>query len=349
MRGEFPDDTFTEADVLSCLEMAGLRYKVGHRYILSQCPTHEDQNPSVQIYKDDWFVNCHAGCGRYHITKAFSELRDNRSSTDTHPSSYSKSSNTRSKNEGRKMTQHQYKQFDQMEYWKSLPLIPRDHQFKTIPLDILDRMGWRWVADKNSYYIPYFNMTETQIPFSQLRHLSGDRRFTFLKDARPIIYGLQNLDPSNSPLFLVEGSSDCAVLDYCAVPWIGAPSASSGELTASLGRYCKENGINLVFAGDNDSAGFKLREALDKTCSYRVCQPPTIHKDWGDFLVADGFDAVHKYLWDFINPPKIEVPEKEQTALEKVQKVFPGAVELEIVDQKENCKGQSINDQRTLF
>ena len=45
--------------MLSCLERAGLRYKeVVDTYC--QCPTHEDQNPKVQIYKDDWFVNCHA-------------------------------------------------------------------------------------------------------------------------------------------------------------------------------------------------------------------------------------------------------------------------------------------------
>lgn len=346
MKGEFPDDTFTEADVLSCLERAGLRYKRGGRYILAQCPTHEDQNPSVQIYKDDWFVNCHAGCGRYHITKAFPELRDqSKTGGDT---VYDRPKQNRSEAK-KSMTQHQYKQFDQMEYWKSLPLIPRDHQFKTIPLDTLDSMGWRWVADKNSYYIPYFNMSETQIPFSQLRHLSGERRFTFLKDARPIIYGLQNLDPSNSPLFLVEGSSDCAVLDYCAVPWLGTPSASQKELIHGLGKYCKENGIQLVYAGDNDVAGDKVREALDDVIAYRVCQPPKKHKDWGDFLVAEGYDVVHKYLWDFIEPPKIEVPEKEQTALEKVQEVFPGAVELEIVGQKENRKEQSIDDQQPLF
>lgn len=46
------------------------------------------------------------------------------------------------------MSAHKYKDFNQMKYWESLPMIPRDHQFKTIPLDILDGMGWRWVAEK---------------------------------------------------------------------------------------------------------------------------------------------------------------------------------------------------------
>ena len=251
------------------------------------------------------------------------------------------------------MTQHQYKQFNQMEYWKSLPEIPRDHQFKTIPLDTLDAMGWRWVAEKNSYYIPYFDMFKKNIPFSQLRHLSGERRFTFLKDARPIVYGLQNLDPSNSPIFVVEGSSDCAVLDYCAVPWLGMPSAASGELMRGLAHYCQKNGIQVVYAGDNDSAGDKLREALDDVMSYRVHQPPKKYKDWGDFLVAEGYDVVYKYLWDFIEPPKVEFSERELSDVEKVLKVFPGAKELEVINKgvgsQENSKELSVGEPTALF
>ncbi len=343
MKGDFPNDTFTENDVLQRLEQAGLKFKRGGRYILSQCPLHDDENPSTQIFKNDWFVNCLAGCGRYHITKAFPELRQKSTTNWFKPRN----------NAGvAKMSAH-YKDFNQMKYWKSLPLIPRDHQFKTIPLDTLDGMGWRWVAEKNSYYIPYFDMYEKVIPFSQLRHLSGDRRFTFLKDARPIVYGLQNLDPSNSPIFVVEGSSDCAVLDYCAVPWLGMPSAASGELMRGLGHYCKKNGIQLVYAGDNDSAGDKLREALDDVMSYRVHQPPKKYKDWGDFLVAEGYDAVYKYLWDFIEPPVIEPQDSELTYVEDAQKVFPGAKELQVINQgvgsQENSKEPSIGEPTALF
>ena len=333
--GTFEPDTFTVNDVIACLEAADLRPHLGHRYILTKCPFHEEKNPSAQVYLDDFFVLCHAGCGRRHITKAFPQLRDATKMAEMPK---------RKPMEVKKVAT--YKTFDQMEYWKSLPPIPRDHQFKTIPLDTLDSMGWRWVADKNSYYIPYFNMSETQIPFSQLRHLSGERRFTFLKDARPIIYGLQNLDPSNSPLFLVEGSSDCAVLDYCAVPWLGTPSASQKELIHGLGKYCKENGISIIYAGDNDEAGDKVREALDDVVSYRVHQPPKQFKDWGDFLVARGFDEVYKYLWDFIEPKSIEIPEKEKSAVDLVKEVFPGAVELEIVGQKQD---EPSSEQQPLF
>lgn len=283
---EYAPDTFTENDVLTALDQAGKKYKNGSRYILAQCPTHDDVHESVQIYKDDWFVNCHAGCGRYHITKAFPHLRPDHGTGYTPPPQQSYKE--------KKVTEHVYTQFDQMDYWKTLPLIPRDHNFKGIDLDILDSLGWRWVEHLNSYFIPYFSRSKESIPFSQLRHLSGDRRFTFLKDAKPTCYGTWNLEPGEK-LFVVEGASDCAVLDYCAVPWIGLPSAASGELMKSMATFCKNNGIELVYAGDNDAAGDKLREALDTVMSYRVKQPPKEYKDWGEFLEGAGYDAVVKY------------------------------------------------------
>ena len=342
MRGDFPDDTFTESDVLRCLDSAGLKYKRGSRYILAQCPTHEDENPSVQIYKDDWFVNCHAGCGRYHITKAFPELRPKMDG------SYVRSAPARPVR-AQKMTEHKYKTYDLMHEWEQLPKIPRDHQFKTIPLEILDDLGWRWDEYKHSYFIPYFNMSRTQIPFGQWRHLQGDRRFTFLPEAKPIAYGLWNLD-GNSKLFVVEGASDCAVLDYAAVPWIGMPSAASATLMQGLGRYCKENAIQLVYAGDNDDAGDKLRDALDEVMPYRVCQPPKKYKDWGDFLVAEGVEAVQNHCFKELFPQEYpSTPEEAKTALERVQDVFPGAVELKIVGSQGESKEQSVGEPTALF
>lgn len=328
MKGDYEPDQFTEADVLSTLQRAGLRFKNGHRYILSQCPTHEDAHPSVQIYKDDWFVNCHAGCGRYHITKAFPELREK------NKQSYGASSRTgvNSAQEVKKSRSNMvnYKKFDLMQKWLTMPKIPRSHQFKNIPLEVLDDLGWRWDAEKNSYFIPYFSASKQSIPFAQWRHLSGERRFTFLKDARPTCYGTWNLD--NAMLFVVEGTSDAAVLEYCAVPWIALPSASSGELIKPMAKYCADNGIELVYAGDNDAAGDKLREALDEVTPYRIKQPPKKYKDWGDFYEAEGFEIVQDYCNRELFPEQYE----NLTDVEKVQKVFPGAEELRVVGLPSN-------------
>lgn len=327
---EYPDDTFTEADVLSRLEMAGLRYKNGSRYILSQCPTHGDAHPSVQIYKDDWFVNCHASCGRYHITKAFPELRDKTKYTS--PGRNQSARSVRSK----EVTERTYKQYDLMDEWEKMPLIPRDHEFKSIELTILDDLGWRWDEAKNSYFIPYFSATKTSIPFAQWRHLSGDRRFTFLKDAKPTCYGTWNLYLSDK-LFVVEGTSDAAVLDYCAVPWIALPSAASGELMKKMAAFCKDNGIELVYAGDNDEAGDKLRQALDEIMPYRVLQARKPYKDWGEMLEAEGIESIIDYCAPELGfgPIIHETATYTKTDIERIQDIFPGAEELKIVSTEE--------------
>lgn len=324
MRGDYPDDNFTESDILACLERAGLRYKNGSRYILTQCPLHEDRNPSTQIFKDDWFGNCHAGCGRFHITKAFSELRD----------SYHATTGLQPQRAKEKSKEVIYKTFDLMAQWKEMPLIPRDHQFKTIPLEILDNLGWRW--DKNSYFIPYFSASKRSIPFAQWRHLSGERRFTFLKDAKPTCYGTWNLD--NHKLFVVEGTSDCAVLEYCAVPYVGLPSAASGTLMRSLANYCKEKAIQLIYAGDNDLAGEKLREALDEIMPYRVKQARPPYKDWGEMLEAEGAEAITDYclgelfgtLAEFGKPLELEMTGLPDL-LDNVKSVWPEAQELKLI------------------
>ena len=346
MSGDYPDDTFTEADVLAQLEGAGLKYKNGHHYILTQCPTHEDKQPSAQIYKDDWFVNCHSGCGRYHITKAFPSLREQRSSNGYGSSGTNRSHNSRSA--GKAVSERIYETYDLMEDWKKMPEIPESHEFKGIPVSELNGMGWRWIEEKNAYFIPYFSRSETSIPFAQYRYLSGDVRFRFLKDAKPTMYGTWNLDPSNSPLFLVEGASDAAVLNYVGVPWIAAPSAASGELVKALAGWCSENGIQLIYAGDNDLPGDKLKEALREVMAFRSKQPPKQYKDWGDFFVAEGFEKVHDYCMPELGLPTLFEAEQaiknDDPQVQAVLEIFPGAEVLELVqDVAPGDKGATHN------
>lgn len=329
MKGNYPDDTFTEADVLNALSAAGLRYQNKGRYILSRCPTHEDKHPSVQIYKDDWFVNCHATCGRYHITKAFPDLRGE-------DRNYS-SSNRQRVQRKKEVTEKKYVEYDLMENWEVLPLIPEDHKFKNLPIEHLNAMGWRWMEKMNAYFIPYFNRPKTKIPFAQYRYLSGDVRFRFLKDAKPTMYGTWNLEPKY-PVFLVEGTSDAVVLDYCAIPAIAMPSASSGALMRPFGEWCVENDVTIIYAGDNDEAGEKLREALDEVAPYRVWQPPKKYKDWADFFVAEGQEAVIMYCNKELNPlPETLIDEQNRTALEIL-----GGSELEV---ENGSKEQSVSQQ----
>lgn len=295
-KGDFLPDDFTENDVFRCLDQAGLRYKDGYRYILSQCPTHEDKNPSCQIFKDGWFVNCLASCGRFHITKAFPELLPVRGA-------WAPSANKQRQPEKPKVTERKYTEYDMMDEWKAMPLIPRDHMLKHIPLEILDDLGWRWDAVKNAYFIPYFNRPKTKIPFGQWRYLSGDIRFRFLKDAQPTLYGTWNLMPNMGKIFLVEGTSDAAVLETCAIPWIAAPSAASGALVGKMVKWAHENGIQVVYAGDNDEAGDKLLDVIKEAdVPYRVKQPPAPFKDWGEMFQTLGLDRVEEYCMQELFP-----------------------------------------------
>lgn len=351
MKGEYEPDTFTESDVLRCLDTAGKRYKRGSRYILAQCPTHEDEHPSVQIYKDDWFVNCHAGCGRYHITKGFPELRQ--SSVDgpnVRPASVVP-------NRTKKVSEHNYIPVDLMRFWESLPEIPQDHFFKGIPIEVLHDLGWRYDPVGDRYFIPYFSASKGSIPFAQWRNLASGPRFNFWKDAKPTCYGTWNLD--NDKLFVCEGTSDAAVLDYCAVPWIALPSAASGELMKKMATHCKENGIQLIYAGDNDSAGDKLKDALDEVMSYRVKQPPKDYKDWGDFFEAKGYEAVQDYCNQELFPPDPTrfgesvdlsgtdatltlVRDPNASIFDTIDEIFPGAEKLEDPRKsKEQSQGSS--------
>lgn len=316
MKGDYPDDTFTESDVKRELDAAGCKYYDKGRYILSQCPTHEDKHPSIQIYKDDWFTNCHATCGRYHITKAFPSLRADRDGGRG-------IQNQRTERKAKAVVERVYTQYDLMKDWEAMPLIPRDHVFKGIPLDILDDAGWRWDETKNAYFIPYFTRSRTSIPFAQWRYLSGDIRFRFLKDAKPTCYGTWNLAP-NMPLFVVEGSSDGLVLDFCNVPWVALPSASSGALMRSLALWCVDNNVQIIYAGDNDEAGSKLLEALDEVAPYRIHQPPSKYKDWGDFFVAEGQEAVIAWCDKELNP----TAHYEPVTVESVMEVMGGGTEI---------------------
>ncbi len=221
---------------------------------------------------------------------------------------------------------------DHIKEWKTMPLIPRDHTFKNIPLDVLDYMGWRWDEGKDSYFIPYFDITQEHIPFSQLRHLSGERRFTFLKDATPTMYGKWNM-PDATLLFLVEGASDAACMEYAGIPWIAAPSAAATTLVSSLADYCLKHSIRVVYAGDNDGpennyAGDNLRKALEAKMRYLTCQPPKPYKDWCDFLAGEGIDAVRDHTLPELGMCYND-HEPGNRASSVITSIFPGAVGVE--------------------
>src|ERR1017187_10512649 len=104
----------TETAVRAVLDNAGLVWRDRGRYLICQCPRHSDKNPSTQIFKDAWIVNCLAGCGRFGIQEAFPELADSNAITTLE---------RRPKID----TPREYTTYDLVDTHKLLPLIPRDH------------------------------------------------------------------------------------------------------------------------------------------------------------------------------------------------------------------------------
>lgn len=274
----------TLQDYEQAIKETGRLARLTGRTLVAQCLWHDERNPSMQVFEDGWTA-CYAGCERRHIGAAFAQFRDPNYQSSTHEPV-------------RRLaieTQPTYQTFDLAADHARLPLIPRDHSFKGLPLEVLDDLGWRYDESKGGYFIPYFNRPRTKIPFAQWRHLSGPRRFTFLPGAKPTLYGKWNISVA-SRLFLVEGTSDAAVLQHCMVPWVALPSASSGSILTAFAKHAQQLNIDLIYAGDNDEAGNALKRTLDKAAiAYRICQPPAKYKDWGDFFEAEGSDAVFSH------------------------------------------------------
>lgn len=249
------------------------------------------------------------------------------------------------------------------ELWDSLPKLS-DVPDKVggplkgiIPLDELDDLGWRWIENGpyglgTGIFIPYWgssyynskgeNSPTKILPFCQVRHLTGDIRFNFPKDAQPRTYGswiLPMVEGDDLPVFIVEGTTDWVALWHCGIPAIAMPSSSATDLLISTANYCKEHDIRLVYAGDNDTAGDKLITALDNSqATYRVLQPPKQYNDWTDFWIAKGDLAIFEYCRDEVFPddegtPTVSHSEPPKTDIEKVEAVMGKCEVLDFKDK----------------
>ena len=274
----------------------------------------------------DGWIQCHSCSTRYHISHYFEEFKD----PDFKPKHQPKltvMALTPVPVATESNIKHEYTKYELFPLWETLPQIPRDFNLKGLPIEVLDSLGWRWSEGihgmGSGIFIPYFNHARDSIPFAQVRHLSGDRRFTMLPGAEMTLYGKWNLHPGEK-LFIVEGCSDAAVLEHACIPWVAIPSASGGIMIINLAKYALKTGINLIYAGDNDEAGSKLKKALDEVAPYRVHQPPAEYKDWGEFFMATDIGTVSAYCWEELKEPEILPMES------LAQDIFNGSAQKEL-------------------
>lgn len=255
------------------LERLGLEPQDRGRYYLIHCPTHDDRNKSAQCFKDGW-IHCHAGCPRIHINKLLRQ--------ELVPRDYIS------------REEHSSPIGDFTEFW--LQFEPVDTEVKGVPATALNKRGWRkfpggW-GMRPGIFIPYFNTSRDKVIYYQIRHLEGDRRFTFPKGYTPAVYGLEQLRQCKRYLTFTEGSRDSVILGLAGVPAVALPSASSATHLKKMEEYAKKNNLILVCAGDRDEAGDKLISNLSGL--YIDARTP-VGKDVGDLYAEQGLEGVKKY------------------------------------------------------
>lgn len=244
-----------------------------------RCPKHEDRTNSAQCFEDGW-IACYAGCGRFHInTVAGREV-------------IGQNSNVNYQRE----KEEEIKRGDFTQMWTDLEPLPPDLDVKGISGRDLNKLGWRWYPGGNGYfkgvYIPYFNLDRSKVPFFQIRHLEGDRRFTFAKDITPIMWGFDVLPKAKDYVAFTEGTRDAAILRTIGIPAVAMPSASSGKIMKGLEKWAKDNGKRLVAICDKDEAGEGLLKTLESP--FTDLRSP-VGKDVGDFLKERGWEALKAY------------------------------------------------------
>lgn len=271
----------------NALEALDCNPKWRGRYWLIRCPKHEDRAPSAQCFPDGW-VQCHASCGRFHINTVAPNTVPKGYKSDDMPDEY------------KPKVEEKIVKGDFTDMWLDLDPLPESMAIKGVPANELNKRGWRLFPGGGGYkdgiFIPYFNINRDRVPFFQIRHLEGDRRFTFAKGITPIAYGQEMLPKCQRYLAFTEGSRDSIILGMCGVPAVAMPSASSDKILARMCDWCFQNHIMPVAVCDRDEAGEKLLATL--SIPYLDKRTP-VGKDIGDFFEQEGLAAVREYYKQF--------------------------------------------------
>lgn len=263
-----------------------------------RCPWHDDNHNSAIYFSDDGFIGCQACNERKHINTLCKERGDR----PILPLKYKEQGGRRTTPPPKKEAAPVRGDFTEM--WLELEPLPNDLDIKGVPAIELNKRGWRWFEGNNvvkkGVFIPYFNTTRDHVYFYQVRHLEGERRFTFAPGITPMCYGMENLPLCDKFLAYTEGSRDAVILGMAGVPAVALPSCSSDKLLQGLCDYCLANSLTLLAICDKDAAGDKLVKSL--TCAAFDMRTP-VGKDVGDFLEQKGLQAVKDYYAPFARKP----------------------------------------------
>lgn len=269
-----------ESKLEEALQALGLDPVDRGRYYYIKCPFHEDNHKSAQCFKDGW-IRCHAGCPARHINSV------------SH-------SNVVPRGTVANQTVQEQGPKDFTDLWLSLE--PLTENVKGVDFTLLNRLGWRKFEGRpgvdRGIFIPYFNVERSKVRFWQIRHEEGsDRRFTFARGCRPIVYGLDTLHHVERYLVFTEGARDSAILRGVGVPAVALPSASSGAQLNRMEQYATDHGLVLVCCGDRDEAGDRLISNIKGP--YIDARTP-VGKDVGDLFEQRGMEGVRREYAKYI-------------------------------------------------
>ena len=337
---------YTIDDITHCLDARGIKWKRYKDGVQCGCPLHDGKDPNCIITPDDEGNPrgyCFSHCGFFWPDEAFPELKgepfDVEKYREEHKLKIGKVENDKEIRAVKSIPALQ-------ECWKNGRGLPPERIFPEIPNSELEALGWRWVDSApfgmgTGVFIPYWtsayngNPADGIIGFCQVRHLSGKPRFSFPRGLSPRLYGtwilreLTEFDESEREVLLVEGTHDQVVLSVCAIPAVAVPSSSNKGLVEQFAKYCKEHHIRIVYAGDNDDAGSRVRAVFDNMgMPYRARTAPHPYKDIGDFAKDKGLEAVSQYYGGLYGQPankttsgQLSLKEQEKLILD----MFPGS------------------------
>ena len=165
-----------------------------------------------------------------------------------------------------------------------------------LPLDFLERLGWRATKTGTAVAVPYRD-TEGAFLYSKLRvSVSGSPKYKFPIGTQQVAYGLQHLrrfrQRGDTRLFLVEGETDAATLWHHKLPALGIPG--SGAVNGTLRPIYLKGFQEVIAVRENDEAGAKFAQRVGEVCeeggveaTVKILQLPEGTKDANDLFRED--------------------------------------------------------------
>lgn len=257
-------------------------------------PTHNvrgfDRNRSAFCFADNGYIHCYGGC------KTGMNINNITGKQIVPEEVMAKTAEVKEKRE----VQEDQREFgDFTEMWLELEPLDNDLDVKGVPGIELNKRGWRKYeggAYPPGLFIPYFSTNRSKVVFFQIRHLSGDRRFTFPVGARQTCYGWEQVRKCRKYLCFTEGSRDSVILGMVGVPAIALPSSNGSHLLQKVIELCRKIKLTPVAVCDRDEAGEKLLQSVE---GVMLDARSPVGKDIGDFLEQEGLEKVQEYYRKF--------------------------------------------------